>query len=52
MIHNTRQRPTLVLLLILVVIEFNPPANWIMRAGQALIVMGDVTDIAKAKRVF
>nr|MBC8362656.1 TrkA C-terminal domain-containing protein [Candidatus Desulfatibia profunda] len=33
-------------------IEFNPPSTQTLQAGMTLIVMGDVENIAKAKKTF
>lgn len=33
-------------------IEFNPPPSQILKSGMTLIVMGDVVDIERAKKVF
>jgi hypothetical protein len=33
-------------------IVFNPPANHVLNTGQTRIVMGDMDDIARAKKEF
>ncbi len=33
-------------------IEFNPPASQVLTAGMTLIIMGDVDNIARAKKAF